>query len=73
MASRSKRLRSGYTTGACAAAAAKAATMLLLKSKEQRAKSKDRNELCPMPYALCPEVEIPFPDGSRHKFKIQDS
>ncbi len=61
-----KTLRSGYTTGACAAAAAKAATMLLLKSKEQRAKSKDGNN-------LCPEVEIPFPDGSRHKFKIHDT
>ena len=66
MASRSKRLRSGYTTGACAAAAAKAAALLLLKSKEQSAKSKGRNN-------LCPEVEIPFPDGSRHKFMIRDA
>ncbi len=47
-----KRLRSGYTTGACAAAAAKAATLFSLTGR------------CPA------EVEIPFPDGSRHRFAV---
>lgn len=50
-----RELRSGYTTGACAAAAAKSATMLLLD------------------LAKAGEVEIPFPDGGRHKFRINDS
>ncbi|RJQ51054.1 MAG: cobalamin biosynthesis protein CbiD [Nitrospiraceae bacterium] len=50
------KLRSGFTTGACAAAAAKAATLLITRH-----------------LSLVTEVEIPFPDGSRHKFKIQDS
>jgi cobalt-precorrin-5B (C1)-methyltransferase len=49
-----KKLRSGYTTGACAAAAAKAATILLLGTEAQKQRST--------------EVEIPFPDGSRVKF-----
>jgi cobalt-precorrin-5B (C1)-methyltransferase len=56
VASSAKKLRSGYTTGACAAAAAKAATMLLLGAggrKHRRA-----------------EVEIPFPDGSRVRFAV---
>ncbi|WP_456431502.1 cobalt-precorrin-5B (C(1))-methyltransferase CbiD [Thermosulfuriphilus sp.] len=48
-----KRLRTGYTTGACAAAAAKAAALLLLRGKRTL------------------EVEIPFPDGSRHRFSIK--
>jgi len=52
-------LRSGYTTGACAAAAAKAATVQLLSS-ELGAKN-------------CKTVEIPFPDGSRVRFKIHNS
>jgi len=50
-----KRLRSGYTTGACAAAAAKAATVLAMGIKDLSS------------------VEIPFPDGSRVKFRIQKS
>jgi cobalt-precorrin-5B (C1)-methyltransferase len=54
--SKSKKLRSGYTTGACAAAAAKAAAMLLVRSLER-----------------IDQVEIPFPDGSRVKFKVQSS
>lgn len=56
MASNAEKLRSGYTTGACAAAAAKAATMLLLRAKAGKAER--------------PEVEIPFPDGSRVKFAV---
>jgi len=54
-----KNLRSGYTTGACAAAAAKAAALLLLNPK-----SKIQNPRF---------IEIPFLDGSRHKFRIHDS
>jgi cobalt-precorrin-5B (C1)-methyltransferase len=49
-----KELRSGYTTGACAAAAAKAAVLLVTRHASR-----------------VTEVEIPFPDGSRVKFKIQ--
>lgn len=51
-----KKLRSGYTTGACAAAAAKAAALLAMRQESS-----------------VTDVEIPFPDGSRHGFKIQDS
>ncbi len=50
-----KTLRSGYTTGACAAAAAKAAVLALLGERTVES------------------VEIPFPDGSRIIFKIQNS
>jgi len=51
-----EKLRSGFTTGACAAAAAKAATLLVTH------------------HALrVTGVEIPFPDGSRHKFRVQRS
>lgn len=49
-----KGLKSGYTTGACAAAAAKAAALLLFSAEVK-------------------EVEIPFPDGSRVSFKINNS
>ena len=59
---RKKRLRSGYTTGACAAAAAKAATMLLLSSKLGVKGSK-----------RIKDVEIPFPDGTRVAFKVHSS
>ncbi len=51
-----KNLRSGYTTGACAAAAAKAAAMLVTRHASS-----------------VTDVEIPFPDGSRVKFKVQSS
>ena len=57
-----KGLRSGYTTGACAAAAAKAAAMLLMSS-----------ELGVQSLERILSVEIPFPDGSRVNFKIYNS
>ena len=59
MESKSKKLRSGYTTGACAAAAAKAAALSLLGS-ESGVRSSEKIE----------NVEIPFPDGSRVTFKV---
>ncbi len=59
MESKSKKLRSGYTTGACAAAAAKAAALFLLRNAESSGNNRG--------------VEIPFPDGSRVKFKIHDA
>ncbi|MEW6115921.1 MAG: cobalt-precorrin-5B (C(1))-methyltransferase CbiD [Nitrospirota bacterium] len=61
---RKKALRSGYTTGACAAAAAKAATLLVM-----------RKALCTMSNdnSLITDVEIPFPDGGRVRFAIHDS
>ncbi|MCX5716799.1 MAG: cobalt-precorrin-5B (C(1))-methyltransferase CbiD [Nitrospirae bacterium] len=60
---RRQHLRSGYTTGACAAAAAKAATLLLVRGRE----SGVRNQ------KTIKTIEIPLPDGSRHKFRIQDT
>jgi cobalt-precorrin-5B (C1)-methyltransferase len=60
--SRNRKLRSGYTTGACAAAAAKAATRLLLGS-ESGAQGSENDR----------EVTIPFPDGSRATFAIHRS
>jgi cobalt-precorrin-5B (C1)-methyltransferase len=57
-----KRLRSGYTTGACAAAAAKAATMILLSNKTSGLAGFSSKV-----------VEIPFPDGNRVSFTIHGS
>lgn len=56
------KLRSGYTTGACAAAAAKAAVLLLL---DEQCRNVNVG-------AHFRSVEIPFPDGNRHEFKIRN-
>jgi len=56
---KNKKLRSGYTTGACAAAAAKAAALLLLSSGSGVRSSENIQN-----------VEIPFPDGSRVQFHV---
>ena len=58
-----KKLRSGYTTGACAAAAAKAAVSLLLRAEALKRGSAEGFRV----------VDIPFPDGSRHKFSVVNS
>ena len=55
------RLRSGYTTGACAAAAATAAIQLLT------------GERGALPSRTIDKVDIPFPDGSRVTFAIHES
>jgi len=55
VASRNRHLRSGYTTGACAAAAAKAATLLLMGG----------------PRDAPADVEIPFPDGTRRTIRVR--
>ncbi|HEY3276923.1 MAG TPA: cobalt-precorrin-5B (C(1))-methyltransferase CbiD [Syntrophorhabdaceae bacterium] len=54
MASSGKKLRTGFTTGACAAAAAKAAVMLLFGRKPN--------------FSDGAEVEIPLPSGDRVRF-----
>ena len=63
MESKSKQLRSGYTTGACAAAAAKAAACLVLRTAEHGLRNEKAVET----------VEIPFPDDSRVVFRVQSS
>ncbi|MBI5098401.1 MAG: cobalt-precorrin-5B (C(1))-methyltransferase [Nitrospirae bacterium] len=70
-----KKLRSGYTTGACAAAAAKAAVTLLLQNTEDRVQNTDigkkEDSLGSGLRVPGSEVEIPFPDGSRVKFRVK--
>ncbi|MBI5665128.1 MAG: cobalt-precorrin-5B (C(1))-methyltransferase, partial [Nitrospirae bacterium] len=63
-----KELRSGYTTGACAAAAAKAAALLL--DEQCRQSNVGARRALPLQVEY---VDIPFPDGSRVKFKIHNS
>jgi cobalt-precorrin-5B (C1)-methyltransferase len=80
-----KHLRSGCTTGACAAAAAKAAALAALKdlnksdgSREDAKTRRKKDLMCFAPSRLRVKpvclfsVDIPFPDGSRHAFKIRD-
>ena len=67
--SKSRHLRPGYTSGACAAAAAKGATLLLLsRAVLTSAHTAARG---PVRERGVREVEIPFPDGSRHAFMIE--
>ena len=55
MASKNRTLRSGFTTGACAAAAAKAAILSLVTRFEEGSTY----------------VEIPFPDGARRTLRVE--
>ncbi len=66
MGSKSRHLRSGYTTGACAAAAAKGATLLLLSGAPFRRRGGAGRR-----GGQVGAVEIPFPDGSRHAFAME--
>jgi cobalt-precorrin-5B (C1)-methyltransferase len=60
-----KELRSGYTTGACAAAAAKAATRMLLRTEASLSSE--------FQISRADEVDIPFPDGDRATFGVHRS
>jgi cobalt-precorrin-5B (C1)-methyltransferase len=66
-----KKLRSGYTTGACAAAAAKAAALLLLSAKAGKRESAKNDRSSRVTNVRTREVEIPFPDNSRVTFRVQ--
>ncbi|MFZ3121841.1 MAG: cobalt-precorrin-5B (C(1))-methyltransferase CbiD [Thermodesulfovibrionales bacterium] len=70
-----RQLRSGYTTGACAAAAAKAAAIIVIRNALSVMSNNLKNDSLLITHhaSRITDVEIPFPDGSRVKFKIQDS
>jgi cobalt-precorrin-5B (C1)-methyltransferase len=70
-----EKLRSGYTTGACAAAAAKAAALLLLSVEARKCESAKAEDFLTSTLSRfrAEEVEIPFPDGSRIKFRVKGS
>lgn len=70
MESKSKSLRSGYTTGACAAAAAKAAASLLLRSAPA-ASIRGQAPCGVRSDGNIDSVDIPFPDGSRVTFSVR--